>query len=245
MARKLPVKFSIVMTVYEREDLFPHALYSVLQQKFDDWELIVLADGSHPSAARDVALILEDKYQGLWGRRPVRGRISYNEQMDVPRGTVGNPLRRTGLELATGDYVCFLGHDCIYDNDYLLAHLANIEASEKPCVSVVSVLYWTTYPQMIKEVLEGTNAPRDVDPDVPMYVGKIPWSATGEINPKAIKSGEIDLTCMCFPVLEARQVGAFSPDLDMSYDADFKSFDRLRSIIPVKVSSQGVFAGHF
>jgi glycosyltransferase involved in cell wall biosynthesis len=239
------VKFSIVMTVYERETLFPHALYSVLQQKFEDWELIVLADGHHPSAERDVALVLEDKYQGLWGRRPISGRISYNEQDDVPRGTVGNPLRRIGLDLATGDYICFLGHDCIYDKDYLLAHLENIEAAAKPCVSVVSVLYWTTYPLMIKEVIEDTNVPRDVAPDIPMYVGKIPWSANGQIDPDTISSGEIDLTCMCFPVVEARQVGAFSPDLDMSYDADFKSFDRLRSIIPVMVNNHGVFAGHF
>jgi glycosyltransferase involved in cell wall biosynthesis len=238
------VKFSIVMTVYERETLFPHALYSVLQQTHDDWELIIMADGPHPSVSRDVDLLVSDKYHGRWGRRSLAGRIEYHEKNNVPRGTVGNPLRRAGLELASGDYICFMGHDCVYDKDYLSAHIENIKRAGAACVSLVYVLYWTTYPSMINEVLNGTSHERGIDTNIPMYVGRIPWSKDGRVDVNSIKTGEIDLTCMCFPVIEARQVGAFSLDLDTSYDADYRSFDRLRGVVPVMIHNE-VFAGHF
>ena len=234
------MKFTIVMTVYEREELFLHALYTVIQQNYSNWELIVIADGPHPNIERAVDLVKQDKYQAFWDRANLCDRISYHEVPKSPAGTVGNPLRRLGLELATGDYICFVGHDCLIDINYLRTHKALIDKKNETCVSVVSVLYWTIWPN--KQVMYA-DAP-NCSPEIPEFVGRIPWSFTGKIDMSTAESGEADLTCFCFPVVEARQVGVFSPDLDEEYDADFRSFSKLRAVMPVVFTSKPV-AGHF
>ena len=133
------MKFTIVMTAYKREELFLHALYTVIQQDYPDWELIVIADGPHPNIERAVDLVKEDQYQAFWDRPSIPSRISYHELAKSPAGTVGNPGRRAGLELATGDYICFVGHDCLIDKNYLSTHKSLIDKKGAPCVSVVSV----------------------------------------------------------------------------------------------------------
>lgn len=231
------MKFTIVMTVYEREALFLHALYTVIQQDYPDWELIVIADGPHPNIERAVSLIQEDTYQAFWDRADLGKRVSYHEYPKSPEGTVGNPLRRRGLELATGDYVCFIGHDCLIDKNYLSTHKALIDKKEGSCVSVVSVLYWTDWP-------DRAGRDKSIQTSIPEFIGRIPWSFTGKISMNEAKTGEMDLTCFCFPVIESRQVGVFSPDLDHAYDADFQSFAKLRNLLPVVFTSKPV-AGHF
>ena len=231
------MKFTIVMTVYKREELFLHALYTVIQQDYPDWELIVIADGPHPNIEHAVSLIQKDTYQAFWDRADLGKRISYHEYTDSPAGTVGNPLRRRGLELATGDYICFVGHDCLIDKNYLSTHKALIDKKGETCVSVVSVLYWTDWPS---QVTQGNH----VQAAIPEFIGRIPWSYTGKISMDTAKTGEVDLTCLCFPVIESRQVGVFSPDLDNAYDADFQSFAKLRNLLPVVFTSKPV-AGHF
>ena len=234
------MKFTIVMTVYKREELFLHALYTVIQQDYPDWELIVLADGPHPNIERAVKLVKKDTYQAFWDRAYISDRISYHELPKSPPGTVGNPLRRRGLELATGDYICFVGHDCLLDKDYLSTHKALIDKKGETCVSVVSVLYWT-----LDRHMTGVGIPSLAHtPEIPEFVGRIPWSFTGKIDMDTAQTGEVDCTCFCFPVVESRQLGVFSPDLDQEYDADFRSFSKLRLAIPVVFTSKPV-AGHF
>jgi glycosyltransferase involved in cell wall biosynthesis len=234
------MKFTIVMTVYEREELFLHALYTVIQQDYSNWELIVIADGPHPNIERAVELVKQDKYQAFWDRDNIRDRIVYHEVPKSPDGTVGNPLRRFGLEIATGDYICFVGHDCLIDKNYLSTHKGLIDKKKETCVSVVSVLYWTIWPN---KAVAYADVPV-LKPAIPEFVGRIPWSFTGKIDMATATSGEVDLTCFCFPVIEARQVGVFSLDLDDRYDADFQSFSKLRAILPVVFTSKPV-AGHF
>ncbi len=238
------MKFTIVMTVYQREELTLHAIYSVLQQDYEDWELFIIADGPHPSVEENVRLIREDKYHAFWGSDPsVASRIHYEEHFGTVHGTFGNPLRRRGLMRATGDYICFLSHDCLLDKDYLSSHGGNIYSSEtKPCVSVVSVLYWTADPSF---VIDACGAEAAEALKIPAFIGKIPWGeGVGAETATGARSGQIDLTCLCFPVEESRQVGVFSSDMDFTYDADYRSYNKLRAIIPVVFSSR-VCAGHF
>lgn len=238
------MKFTIVMTVYQREELFLHALYTVIQQDYPDWELIVVADGPHPNIENAVKLVQQDKYHAFWDRPGIPKRITYHEMAKSPAGTVGNPCRRRGLELATGAYVCFIGHDCLIDNNYLSTHKKLIDKKGTACVSVVSVLYWTLWPDN-DDQSPYTEQVVSSGSKIPEFVGRIPWSSTGRIDMSVAKSGEADLTCFCFPVVESRQVGVFSPDLDNSYDADFQSFSKLRnSRVPVVFTTKPV-AGHF
>lgn len=234
------MKFTIVMTVYKRDELFNHAVYTVLQQTYPEWELIVIADGRHAKIKKAVEVLKADEYNAFWQNPEIVSRITYVEHPKSPKNTYGNPLRRRGLELATGDYICFLSHDCLLDKDYLSTHKESIDAKGVSCVSVVSMLYWGAPEHRQGKTMLGE---RDLAA-MPEFIGRIPWSQSGKLDMASAKTGEIDLSCYSFPTLEARQVGVFAQDLDASYDADFASYDRCRRLLPVAFTGKTV-AGHF
>ena len=131
----MPVRFSIVMTVFEPFDLLRRALSCVVQQRHAEWELLLLVDGPMPER-RDNPEHLARQLR----RHAPNNRI---EVAALPRaeGCWGNVGRRHGLDLARGEYVCWINHDNLIAPDYLSAHAENIE--NKPgCLSVVEVDLW-------------------------------------------------------------------------------------------------------
>ena len=87
---------SVVIPTYERADLLPRAVRSVIAQTWQDWECIVVDDGSTDGTAAVLeALVAED------------ARVSY-----VRRGNGGQgAARNTGIARATGDLIAFLDSD--------------------------------------------------------------------------------------------------------------------------------------
>ena len=92
---------SIVMPTYNRADTIERAIKSVQVQTFQDWELIVVDDGSTDDTAALVA-----------GLEP---RMTLIRQENL--GFVG--ARNTGLRAATGKYIAFLDSD----DEWLPYHL--------------------------------------------------------------------------------------------------------------------------
>lgn len=129
------VGFSLVMTVFETWEFFPRALSCVLQQTDPDWELLIVVDGPAPEelpGPRAVLRALE--------RWKIPQRI---EVIELPRaeGCWGNVGRARGLQMATGDYVCWINHDNLIAPNYLSAHRENLERTPR-CVSVVDIDLW-------------------------------------------------------------------------------------------------------
>ena len=58
------VKFSIVMPVYNSERTIERALNSVVQQSYQDYELIVVDDGSKDSSF-EICKSFESKYKNI------------------------------------------------------------------------------------------------------------------------------------------------------------------------------------
>jgi len=215
-------KFTVIMTVYGRESLTLRALHCLLSQSVWDWELLILADGLHPNTAAAIA-----QFRAASGEKR---RIEYFD-MDCPRGTYGNPLRRMGLSQADGDYVCFVGHDCLLDTGYLAAHQDNIATlAPKPCISLVSLRYWH---------LRGWNN-KDVELPIEQYRGILPCSKPGD----QLQLGELDLTCCAYPLGTAKRLQLFREEWDTTYEADFLSFDLCRQELPV-VLHPAVVGAHF
>jgi glycosyltransferase involved in cell wall biosynthesis len=214
--------FTFVVTVYRRQVLVPYVLLGVSRQEWPDWELLFVADGPHPMAAS----IVDDFRLAVPELAP---RIHFTAYPSSP-GTWGNVARRRGLECATGDYTIFLGHDCIVFPRYLSAHAENI--IRKPgCLSLVDVDCWVT------RVL---GAPEVMRPHAE-YVG---------IRPRhrhpidELEIGDIDLTCMAFPTVQARELGVFAEGTER-YFADFSNaYLVCNRVLPV-VHRPGVVAGHF
>lgn len=89
--------FSILIPVYNVEKYLPACLESVLAQDFDDYEIILVDDGSKDASGHicdDYCASYPDKIRVQ--HKPNQGLIS---------------ARRVGLKLAVGEYICFLDSD--------------------------------------------------------------------------------------------------------------------------------------
>ena len=90
---------SVVIPVYNTEMYLPEAIDSVIQQKVDDWELILVDDGS-----TDASHSICDEYAAKDGR--ITALHTENQGVSA--------ARNSGLALARGEWVLFLDSD-----DYL------------------------------------------------------------------------------------------------------------------------------
>lgn len=91
---------SVCIPAYNRAGVLPALLDSILNQDFDDFDIVIAEDSSpeRPAIAAKVA-----EYQQRFG-----AKVQYHENSQT-QGYDGN-LRRL-VELATGDYVLFMGND--------------------------------------------------------------------------------------------------------------------------------------
>lgn len=129
---------SVIIPVYATAEYVGEALDSVLSQTFDDYEIIVVNDGSPDSDLLDMVL------------RPYLNKINYIVQEN--RGSSG--ARNTALKAARGRYVAMLDSDDRWHPEYLASQLSLIEAD--PSIDVV-------YPRCRLFTLdgaEGTLPPR-------------------------------------------------------------------------------------
>src|SRR5690349_9794749 len=96
--------FSIILPTFNRAHLVLRAVESVMKQGFDDWELVIIDDGSKDdtfSKLRDLVA----------GDERLRYHFSHN------RGLAG--ARNLGCSMASGKYLTFLDSD----DEYLPNHL--------------------------------------------------------------------------------------------------------------------------
>lgn len=94
---------SVIMPVYNGEKYISNALDSLLAQSFDDWELVIVNDGSTDSSAKKIEPYFE------------LANIRYIYQDN--RG-VAAALNR-GIEFSSGDFIALLDQDDIYLPDKL------------------------------------------------------------------------------------------------------------------------------
>lgn len=97
-------KVSAVMAVYNREEYLREAIDSIINQNYDNWELILVNDASTDSSH----LICED-YKKRYPEKIKYINVSEN-------GGAGNSFY-TGTINASGDYITFIGSDDIQLKD--------------------------------------------------------------------------------------------------------------------------------
>ena len=121
------MKFSVIVPTRNRPDLFLEAIGSVLSQTSDDFELVVVNDGS------------TDEYLAAYAgcQALCRGRVGERAVfIDLPQRPNGHGpafARNAGYAASSGDYVCFLDDDdCWIDETYLETIANNIAQSDTP-----------------------------------------------------------------------------------------------------------------
>lgn len=98
------LKFSIIIPIYNVAPWLRVCLDSVRRQTFTDWEVICVDDGS----TDDSGLILDE-----YARLDVRFRVVHQSNAGVSKA------RNVGLELADGEFVCFLDSDDVWHPELL------------------------------------------------------------------------------------------------------------------------------
>ena len=96
------VKYSVIIPLYNKAEYIRRTLKSVLAQSFQNFEVIVVDDGS-----KDDSLKI--------ARQVVSGKIRIIVQEN--RGTA--VARNTGIENAKGEYIAFLDADDVWKPNYL------------------------------------------------------------------------------------------------------------------------------
>ena len=96
------MKFSIIIPVYNVEKYLKKCLTSIVQQNFNDYELILVDDGSTDMSGK-ICDEFEEKYNNII-------------VMHISNSGVSN-ARNKGLEIARGEYIWFVdSDDYIRDN---------------------------------------------------------------------------------------------------------------------------------
>ena len=98
------LKFSIIIPVYNAEKTLEKCLDSICKQTFSDYEVILIDDGS-----TDQSLNICKKYEE---QNP---KICVHHQQN--RGP--SEARNVGLELAAGNWICFIDSDDFVEESYL------------------------------------------------------------------------------------------------------------------------------
>jgi glycosyltransferase involved in cell wall biosynthesis len=94
--------YSVIVPIYKVEKYLPQCIESILAQTHKDFELILVDDGSPDSCSA-----ICDSYKA----KDSRIKVIHKEN----GGLVS--ARKAGLEIASGDYICFVdGDDFILDN---------------------------------------------------------------------------------------------------------------------------------
>ncbi len=113
------IKVSVIIPAYNAMAFLPSTLESVLHQTFDDFEVIIVNDGSSDKIEDWISKIVKDPRVKL---------ISQENQ-----GLAG--ARNTGLINAQGEYIAFLDADDIWDRTKLEKQVRTLE--ENPEVGLV------------------------------------------------------------------------------------------------------------
>ena len=95
---------SIILCTYNRANLLPNAIRSVLKQIYHDWELIIIDDGSSDNTYDVMKHFLQQDT-----------RIIYFFQQN--KGLAN--ARNRGLAIAQGEFICFVDSD----DELALTHL--------------------------------------------------------------------------------------------------------------------------
>ena len=99
---------SIVIPLYNRAELIAETLQSVLMQFYQNWECIVVDDGSTDNSFQVIKSLFEKD-----------NRIKVYERNREPKGA--STCRNIGIEKSNGEYIIFLDSDDLLDSDSLVS----------------------------------------------------------------------------------------------------------------------------
>ncbi|WP_417337341.1 glycosyltransferase family 2 protein [Halobacteriovorax marinus] len=120
------MKVSIVMPAFNCSKLISLSIESVQSQSYENWELIIVDDGSSDNLKAVVEKYLKDS------------RVKYFFQLN---GGVAS-ARNTGISKATGDYIAFLDSDDLWPEDKLSKYIEVFNSCTDPNIGLIYSRYY-------------------------------------------------------------------------------------------------------
>lgn len=127
MKKGINAKISIVVPVYKTQDYIDRCIKSILEQSYQNFELILVDDGSPDNAG-----VICDEY----ARNDNRIKVIHQKNSGQ------SVARNNALKIATGDYYCFVDSDDYVANN-LLERLYSLIAENDADISLVSYRSFT------------------------------------------------------------------------------------------------------
>ncbi len=119
------LRFSIIIPVYNVEKELDRCINSVLGQDYDDYEIIVVDDGSTDKSGE-----IADKYKD----------ISTNITVIHKKNGGLSSARNAGIEVASGDYFVFLDSDDYLGKDFLTSLSKSIDKYRADIIAINLIL---------------------------------------------------------------------------------------------------------
>lgn len=98
------MKVSVIVPIYNVESYIEECLISLINQKFDDYEIVLVNDGTKDDSIKVVKKYIE-KYENIRLLNKENGGLS--------------SARNYGLKYAKGEYICFVDSDDLVNENYL------------------------------------------------------------------------------------------------------------------------------
>lgn len=135
-------KVSVIIPAYNTAAFIGETLDSVFCQTLQDFEVIVINDGSPDTAALESAL------------EPYMGRIRYLKQEN--KGLPG--ARNAGIRIARGEMLAFVDSDDLWMPDYLAAQVGFLDSHPRVDASISDALLFGSGGDVVWKMLkEGTG----------------------------------------------------------------------------------------
>lgn len=119
------MKFSVIVPVYNVQEFLPMCLDSLVNQKNESYEIILVNDGSTDNS-RKICEEYQNKYENIRIINKTNGGLS--------------DARNTGLDVASGEYIVFVDSDDYIDLNSLDEFSINLNKYHNPDVLVTKIM---------------------------------------------------------------------------------------------------------
>lgn len=154
---------SIIMPVYNSSKYLRESIQSVINQKYENWELICIDDGSTDDSL-DILRNYGKKYHNI---------KVYNQENAGPA-----QARKLGIGKSAGEYISYLDSDDVYSKDYLYETLHQALKTEADVTMPILIADWQSNNEYNFNAKHNLNFGEEVLPSS-AFLRTFPWSVHG------------------------------------------------------------------
>lgn len=154
---------SVIMPVYNSSKYLEESIESVINQKYSNWELICIDDGS-----------TDDSFEILKGyEKKYKAVKVYKQENSGPA-----QARKLGISKSKGDYISYLDSDDVYSKNYLEETLHQALAYDADVTMPIMIANWHGEDEYNFNLLNNLKFDEIIEPKS-AFLRTFPWTVHG------------------------------------------------------------------